>query len=170
LVAGDGRPLRRGDEAEHDGRVADRLGQDLVVGRKLLHLLAQTRERVGFGPEVQRVGGRQTVGLGEHHVEADGRRAVFAEFPDKVGENGARPGPLAHALQRFLVDVDDADGEAGIESARADLLVGVEHERSQPRHGTRVPDAQGKRARDDRPHDEDVKKTGTHTFSPTSPR
>ena len=42
---------RRRDEAEHDRSLADRLGEDLIVGGKLLDLLPEARERVGLRPE-----------------------------------------------------------------------------------------------------------------------
>ena len=118
LGLGDGRSLRRGDEAEHDRRLADRLGEDLVVGGKLLDLLSQARQSLRLRPEAERVGGRHAIGLGEHHVEADRGRAIGGELVDEVGEHRARPGPLAHLLQRVLVDIDDAHREGGIEGLR----------------------------------------------------
>ena len=162
LGLGDGGALRRGDEAELDRSLADRLGEDLVVGGKLLDLLAQARQRLGVRPEAQSVGGRHAVGLGKHHVEADHGRAAGGELVHQIGEHRARPGPLADRFQRVLVDVDDAHRESGIEGARADALIGVEHERPQPRDRAGIPDAQGKRGDDDRPHDEDIEETRTH--------
>ena len=117
---------------------------------------------------MQGVGWRQAVGLGEHHIEADGSGPIGGELLYELGQHGARPGPLSHPLQRLLIDVDDAHGEAGIESARPDLLIAVENQRTQPRNRTRVPDAQGQCARDDRPQNEGIEETGTHTLCPNS--
>jgi hypothetical protein len=132
--------LRRGDEAEHDGALSDGVGEDAIVGRELLDLFAQARKRVGLRPEAQGVCRRHAVRLGEDHVEADRRRAVVGELLDEVGERRARPRPLSDPLQRLLVDIDDAQRQPGIEVARVDLLVGVEHHRAQSRHRARVPD------------------------------
>ena len=145
-----------------DGTLADRFGEDLVVGGKLLDLFAQARQGVRFRPIAQRVGRRHAVRLGEDHVEADGSRAAGGELVDQFGKHRAGPGPLAHLLQQLLVDIDDAHGQSWVEGARVQPLIGVEDERAQPRDRGWVPDAQRKRTQDDRPHDEDIEETRTH--------
>ena len=157
-----GTALWRGDEAEHDGALPDGLGEDVIVGGKLLDLFAQARKRVGLRPEAQGVCRRHAVGLGEDHVEADRRGAVVGELLHELGEHRARPRPLSDPLQRLLVDVDDAQRQTGIEVARIDLLVGVEHHRAQSRHRARVPDPQSERACNHGPYDEGVEETRTH--------
>ena len=154
--------IRRSDEAEHDGALADRLGEDLVVAGKLLDFLAETRESVGLRPVAQRVGRRHAVGLGEDHVEADRRRAAGGKLVDEFGKHGTRPRPLPDPLQRLLVDIDDAHRQSRIESARVEALIGVEDERPQSRDRRRVPDTQRKRSQDDHPHNEDIEETRTH--------
>ncbi len=154
--------LRRGDEAEHDGALPDGFGQHLIVGGKLLDLRAETGERIRLRPEAQGILRRHAVWLGEHYVEADCRGTVAGELLHKLGKHGAWPGPLSDALQRFLVDVDDAEREIRVEFARTDLLVGIEHEGSQSRHRAWIPDPQGERRRDHCPYDEGIEQTRTH--------
>ena len=120
------------------------------------------RESVGLRPVAQRVGRRHAVGLGEHHVEADRRRAARGELVDELGKHGARPRPLPDLLQQLLVDIDDAHRQSRIERARVEPLIGVEDERPQPRDRRRVPDTQGKRSQDDHPDNEDIEETRTH--------
>ena len=138
--------VRRSDEAEHHGALADRLGEDLVVAGELLDLLPEPRESVRLRPVAQRVGRRHAVGLGEHHVEADRRRAARDKLVDEFGKHGARPRPLPDLLQRLLVDIDDAHRQSRIECARVEPLIGVEDERPQPRDRGRVPDTQRQRS------------------------
>ena len=110
--------LRRGDEAEHDGALRDGFGQHLSLEGSFSTSSTQTGERLGLRPEAQGVGRRHAVRLGEHHVEADRRGAIVGELLHELGKHGARPGPLTDALQRLLVDVDDAHRKVGVELAR----------------------------------------------------
>jgi hypothetical protein len=157
-----GAAFRGGDEAEHDGALADGLGEHVIVRGKLLDLCAQTGKRVGLRPEAQSICRRHAVRLGEDHVEADRGGTIVGERLHKLGEHRARPWPLSDPLQRLLVDVDDAQRKSWIEAARIDLLVGVEHHRAQARHRARVPDPQGERACNHGPYDEGVEETRTH--------
>jgi len=148
--------LRGGDKAERDGGFADRLGEHLIVGGKLLDFLSEARQRIRLRPEVKRIRRRHAVGLREHHVDADRRRAIGGKFINEVGENCARPRPLPNLFQRFLIDVDNANGQIGIERAWAHPLIGVEYERAQPLDWARIPNAQRARGNDDRPHNQGV--------------
>ena len=154
--------LRRGDEAEDDGALPDGFGKHLIVGGKLLDFVTQAGERIGLRPEAQGVGGRHAVRLGEHHVEADSRGPIVGELLHELGKHGARPRPLPDALQRLLVDVDDAQRQAGVELARADLLVGIEHDGPQSRHRARIPDAQDERRCNHCPDNEGIEQTRTY--------
>ena len=145
------------------GRLADRLGEDLVVAGELLDLLLKRRESIRFRPEAQRVGRRHAVGLGEHHVEADRRGAAGGKLVDELGQHGARPGPLADPLQATPRRYRRcAPARPGSKARGLEPLIGVEDQRPQPRDRRWVPDAKRKRSRDDRPDDEDIEETRTH--------
>ena len=124
--------------------------------------VTQAGERIGLRPKAQGVGRRHTVRLGEHHVEADSRGPIVGELLHELGKHGARPRPLPDAFQRLLVDVDDAQRQAGVELARADLLVGIEHHGPQSRHRARIPDAQDERCCNHCPDNEGIEQTRTY--------
>ena len=158
----DGRALGAGNEAEHDGRLPDRFSKDLVVGGELLHLLPQVLQNVGLRPGFQGVGGREAIGLREHHVEANDGRTVGVQLLDQFSKQRARPGPLPEPFQGLLVDVDDADGKRRVEFARLHLLIRVEEKRPHSGHGSGVPHAQGEGGRNNGADNESVEKTRSH--------
>jgi hypothetical protein len=81
-----------------------------------------------------RNGRERVVGLNEHHVEHDGAGPGGEEFADEEGNEVARPGPAAEALEAGFVDGDDDDlagefggvGEAGEEVESAGVGGGEE--------------------------------------------
>ena len=149
IIAGNGEPrLRRNGlgrerpvagEAEHDGRLRDRLRKPRVVR-------GQRREPVGdLGRLLQlaRIGRRrQPVRLGQDEVERDALGAGAGEPVDDLGQHRARPRPLPEAGERGLVDVDDAHWERRVGDAGREAQIAVEDGRAQPRYGRRVGDAQ----------------------------
>jgi hypothetical protein len=109
-------------ETEHDGPVADRSCEYLVIVRQPL------KERlIDAGDVAHDAARRKTVGFGEQDVEGYRRRAHFREPVYQSGNAVARPRPLAELFQRRLVDVDDANGNV-LEAARRQALVLVEGE------------------------------------------
>ena len=154
--------LRCRDKAEDDSALPDGIGKHLIVGGKFLDLVTQAGEGVGLRPEAQCIGRRHAVRLGEDHVETDRRGAIAGELLDELGKHGARPGPLPDTLQRLLVDVDDAERQGWVELARADLLIGVEHDGPQSRDRARIPDPQDERRCDHCPDNEGIEQTRTN--------
>jgi hypothetical protein len=69
---------------------------------------------------------------------------------------------LADLLERLLVDVDNSHRQRRIEAARVHPLIGIEDERAQLRDRAGVPNPQGKRCDDHRPHQEDIEEALTH--------
>ena len=104
----------------------------------------------------------QAVGLWEDHIEGDCRGALFLQLADKIAQDGSRPRPLTYPLERVLVDIDDANGQFGVELERRNPLVSIEDKRAQARNGGRIPNPQRQRRNDHRTYDEDIKKACTH--------
>ena len=136
-------------EAGDDARLGDRVGQDLVVIGHLVGLLPQAPHRRRVGPQRQHPRRRGAVGLGEDHVEHDHRGAELGEPRDQLGDLRARPRPLADALQRRVVEVDDAHRRLPVRPGLKPLKA-VENEQAQAAHDvgigdpeTRAPGKQG---------------------------
>ena len=98
---------RQAGLAEHDPRLLDRVGHDLIVARQRAQLVPGFL--VEIAKDVRRERRRQPVGLGEDDVEGDGGGAELGQARDQVGDARARPRPLAELAQAFLVDIDDDD-------------------------------------------------------------
>jgi hypothetical protein len=107
---------------EHHLVVLDRQREPGVVARQPLQPL---RQLVGQRHQARQLGGREAVGLGEQEVEADRRGLMLGDARGELGDERARPGPLAVLGERLLVDLDDGRrGAAPL--ARQQALVGVE--------------------------------------------
>ena len=93
--------------ADHDARFLDRIGQHLLVRRKLEQIGLHRVRQVGIvlGHPV----GRKPVRLGEDDVEADDDGAHGGQSVDQPRHFGARPRPLSDKLKALLVDVDNRD-------------------------------------------------------------
>jgi len=79
------------------------------------------------------------LGLGEQHVEHDGSRARLGQALDQLGKLRPRPGPLAHARERLVVDCDDAHRSVGIVGSGRPALVKVEDDVAQRPCAERLP-------------------------------
>jgi hypothetical protein len=92
-LGGAGGPVGRirDEAAEHNGRAVDRARKLIIRGLSGLR------------------GGVGAVLLREQEVERDRGRAGVFELVDELREALARPWPLAELLERFLVDLNDAD-------------------------------------------------------------
>ena len=114
-------------DAEHHVAAADRVGEDLVVGRhrlqRALHGLGQHRQLRGDRR------GREAVRIGEDRCRSRWRPACTpAMRVDQFGHARARPRPLAEAAQVLLVDPHDGHRVGGA-LEREDALVAVEDRR-----------------------------------------
>ena len=86
-------------------RAAHGVGKHIVVARQRAQLgprlVVEIAERVGRDRR------RGAVGLGKKNVEADRQRPHLGQARHQIGDQRARPRPLAEAFEAFLVDVDD---------------------------------------------------------------
>ena len=70
-------------------------------------------------------GGRQAVGLGEHHVEGHDDGTDRHQPLDHVGDLGAWPWPLTPRRETGFIDIDDGD-RIGLGRARFGPLIEIE--------------------------------------------
>ena len=147
-ASGCGTDDRQAGLAEHDPRLLDGVGHDLVVARQRAQLVPRLLVEIAI--DVRRERRRQPVRLGEDDVEGDRGGAELGQPRDQVGDARARPRPLAELAQAFLVDIDDDDrplrGDAGLDDLeeiegpqaqlfeRARIGDAQEHQREQQRH------------------------------------
>ena len=121
--------------AKNDAAVAQGLGKDFVVARKLANLCCelwrQPNDIVSQGV------GRQAVEFREHGIEADHDRAQLCEVGHHLGQQMARPRPLADRLQAFVVDIDDRD-RARCVRPRLQVLVQIESAQPERFDGSRI--------------------------------
>ena len=129
--------------AEHDTRMAHGVGKHVVIAGQRAQLSPSLVVKIA--KRVSRYRWRRAVGLGEKHVETDRQRPHFGQARHEIGDQRARPRPLAEAFEAFLVDVDDHHRMLG-HLARPQHLVIVEHANAQFLNQRRIRDAQrGKR-------------------------
>ncbi len=107
---------------KHGRRSAKDSGQRCIIVGQFF----QRREHVPLAgiarDPLGETGGRGSVGFGKHDIERDRLRPGIGQTPGQVGNIGARPGPLAEAAERFLVDIDDSDGRVLIGTRRRALI------------------------------------------------
>ena len=109
LIDRDGRS--QAGRSEHGSRGSHGIRQHLIV--------AGQRSKPGLRRLIQTAIvlegdiGRQPVRFGEYDVERDRHGAEFGELRNDVGDEVARPGPLAEAFETFLVDIDNDDRPLG---------------------------------------------------------
>ena len=139
LTSGCGTDDRQAGLAEHDPRLLDGVGHDLVVARQRAQLVP--RLLVEIAEDVRRQRRRQPVRLGEDDVEGDGGRAELGQPRDQVGDARARPRQLAELAQAFLVDIDDDDRPLR-RHARLDDLEEIEGPQAKLFERARIGDAQ----------------------------
>ena len=161
-------PARRRGLGQHHRTVAQSFGEDLVIARQLLELLAhrivQIPEVVGIKPR------RHTVGLGKDNVQGNRRRAVGGDFLDQLGHGHARPGPLPDVFQGGFVQVHDNDRVGG-DGPRFEPLIKVECLDADRFDHTGVEGAQDEEGRqqqqsDPAPAAEPVQATPRHVLQP----
>jgi hypothetical protein len=75
--------------------------------------------------------GRCPIRLGEVDVKGHDRCTGFAQPVDELGDDAARPGPLAELVEALVVDIDDTDRRVP-RLARCRLWVTIEAEQREP--------------------------------------
>ena len=118
-----GHDIRQSGFAEHHGRLAQRLRQDVVIARQRAQfgagLLVEVAKGLGGGRRIK------PVGLCEHDVKSDCSRPKPGQVGNEVGDHRPRPWPLAEFCQTPFVDVDDPHRPCGLH-AGVDDLEGIE--------------------------------------------
>ena len=117
---------RRQINAENDRTSLDRLAQR--QGRRPRARGSATRPRGRDRSAQRRRIAARLVLFGEQIVEADGGDIRLRQRLHQIRHLPTRPGPFAHEVDRFVVDVDDPDRLAEIVRPRLPSLVLVEHE------------------------------------------
>ncbi len=120
---GRGVPALGEDEAEHDRRSRERVGEHGVVAGDVAQSRAHRGSACVIGYACHEGVGAGAVALGEHDIEGDRGGSRLAQAIDQRRDPRARPRPLPELGDRSVVDVDDMDGRARIEAERRDALV-----------------------------------------------
>ncbi len=123
--------IARGDP-EHHVLAADRLGENLVVGRHGFERARDVRRQDrDLGGDRR---GRKAIRLGEQQVQPDRGGLVLPDARDQLGDARARPRPLPEVGERGLVDDHDRH-RLGHALEREEALVAVEDDVAQRLRG-----------------------------------
>ncbi len=124
---------------KNDAGTGNGLGELLVVVGKRLKRLpcggVQGLDALGNAPR------REPIGLGEDRVKADSGSSPGSQSVDQLGDDGARPWPLAKRLQCALVNINDRDRVVRDDAGMSEL-VEVEGHAADVFERRRVPETQ----------------------------
>jgi hypothetical protein len=112
--------------------------KNLVVRRQDGDGLPERKDLESLRPHAQNLIRRGTVLLGKHHVEGDGGDLGFGQFFHQVGQDDARPGPLAKTGEGLVIHIDDFHRKLWIIDPGLQFLVGVEDQPARLLDGRRI--------------------------------
>ena len=137
------------DEARHRIRAADGLRQRLVIVAQRFEALDERIVRSQALGEFGHLAGRDPIGLRKNDVEGNRGGAELVQALDELCHNGARPGPLAYALEAVFVDIGDAHRN-GLVGARLEAQEIVENHHAKLNERRRLAPPADERGKEDR--------------------